>query len=68
MFSSTYNLAMPDQVIGCAALLLAAAILRLSPNWVRWAFFIVVLGCGVLAITGGLATSLADAAVARLFE
>jgi hypothetical protein len=67
MFSSMNNLAMSDQVIGCAALLLAAAILRLSPSWVRYAFFIVVFGCGVLAVAGGFATSFAGAAVARLF-
>jgi hypothetical protein len=63
MISSTFN----DQIIGCAALLLAAAILRLSPSWVRRAFFIIVFGSGLLAATGGYATSLADAAVGALF-
>lgn len=68
MLSSAINgLAMSNQLVACSALLLAAVILRLSPSWVRRAFFIVVFGCGLLAVAGGFATSMADAAVSALF-
>lgn len=63
---SAFDLTMPEQIIGCAALLLAAQVLRLSPI-IRCAFFVIVFGCGLLAVTGGLASSFADAAVTRLF-
>ena len=64
MLSATFN----EQIIGCAALLLATVILRFSSTWFRCAFFIVVFGCGVLAVASDLATSLGDAAVERLFQ
>lgn len=63
---NAFDPTMPERIIGCVALLLAAQVLRLSPI-IRCAFFIIVFGCGVLAVTGSLASSFADAAVTRLF-
>jgi hypothetical protein len=56
-----------SQVIACAAMLIAAAILHLSPSFVRKAFFIVMFGTGMLAAVASLADSAASAAVAALF-
>jgi hypothetical protein len=56
-----------NQMIGCAALLLAAAILHLAPKWFRKGFFFVVLGSGLLAAAAGFGGSFAEAAAARIF-
>jgi hypothetical protein len=56
-----------NEMIGCAAMLLAAVVLHLAPRWFRQAFFVIVFGSGLLAAAAGFGGSMADAAVARLF-
>ena len=49
---------MPDiytnHVISCAAILLAVAVLGLSPKWARQSCFAVVFGSGILATVAGV--------------
>jgi hypothetical protein len=56
-----------NQVIGCAAILLAGAILQLAPRWFRLGFVVVVFSAGMLAAAAGFGASLGDTAVGRLF-
>jgi hypothetical protein len=56
-----------NEVIACVAMLIAATILRLSPSYVRKAFFIVMFGTGVLAAVASFADTAAAAAVESLF-
>lgn len=56
-----------NEIIACVALLLAATILRLSPSYVRLAFFIIVFGTGLLAAVASISSSIAGVAVERLF-
>ncbi|HZK90683.1 MAG TPA: hypothetical protein VFC56_11095 [Stellaceae bacterium] len=56
-----------NQIIACAAILLAATILRLSPSYLRKAFFVLMFGTGLLAAVASIADTFANAAVASLF-
>ena len=56
-----------NQIIACAAMLLAATILRLSPSYVRKAFFVLVFATGLLAAVASIADTAASAAVLSLF-
>ena len=56
-----------NEVIACIAMLIAATILRLSPSYVRKAFFIVMLGTGLLAAVASWSDSAAGIVVASLF-
>ncbi|MBV8777537.1 MAG: hypothetical protein JO032_01230 [Alphaproteobacteria bacterium] len=56
-----------NQILACAAILIAGLVLRLSPSYVRAAFFIVIFGTGLLAAMATLADSAASAAVMSLF-
>jgi len=55
------------EINACAALLIAAALLELTPKWFRWGFVVIVFGIGMLAAVAGFGTALADTAVSRLF-
>jgi hypothetical protein len=57
----------PEQIISCAALLLAAILIRLLPSFVRRALFIVMFATGVMAFIVGAASDFGNAAVVRLF-
>lgn len=56
-----------DQIITCAAILLAVVLIRLLPSYARKALFIVMFGTGVLAFVAGFADTFANAAVSSLF-
>jgi hypothetical protein len=56
-----------QQLIACAAILLAVILFQLLPSYVRKAFFIVMFGTGMLAAVAGIADSAANAAVLALF-
>jgi hypothetical protein len=56
-----------QQLLACAAILLAVVLFQLLPSSVRKAFFIVMFSTGMLAAAAGIATSAADAAVLSLF-
>ena len=56
-----------SEVIACIAILIAATILRLSPSYVRKAFFVVVFGTGLLAAVASLSDNVASIVVASLF-
>jgi hypothetical protein len=56
-----------NELIACAAILLAGTILGLAPGYLRKAFFILVFGAGLMAWVANIAEAFAAAAVVSLF-
>jgi hypothetical protein len=56
-----------EQIIACAALLLAAILIQALPSFMRKTLFVVLFGTGVLAFVAGIATDFGTDAVTLLF-